>query len=257
MPFQPTFRLISTSPNKVKSEAYQTNADDLVHTLGVDGAVYLNGGLNDNANDAQLEILSTVEEIKVRAHECEDLAVGALTSVNGVDRRPIKMGDGYHWGALACMHASWGMAGDTVNGEHRQCHHRQLLMSMHSLHSKRKRFSQAMMDRAMSGQERVLFKTWRERQQRWLVNQRFAAYVLTLLNVVTTEGVMCIIAWALYFSNKSRSDWRRQVGTEIAVWLSMPAIILGLHFEAELGNYFEQVYDWHNRKGPFHNRSGF
>ncbi|KAL7548072.1 hypothetical protein ACHAWF_011358 [Thalassiosira exigua] len=37
----------------------------------------------------------------------------------------------------------------------------------------------------------------------------------------------------------------------------MPSILLGLHFEAELGNYFEQVYSWHNRKGPFHQRSGF
>ena len=78
-----------------------------------------------------------------------------------------------------------------------------------------------------------------------------------MLTVYTTSNVICLVAWALIFANYSRSDWRRHVGKEIAVWLSMPAIILGLHFEAELGNYFEQAYDWHNRKGPFHDRSGF
>ena len=44
---------------------------------------------------------------------------------------------------------------------------------------------------------------------------------------------------------------------EIAVWAMMPEIILGLHFEAELGAYFEEVYAWHNRTGPLNKRSGF
>ena len=37
----------------------------------------------------------------------------------------------------------------------------------------------------------------------------------------------------------------------------MPAIILAINFESELGNYFEQAYSWHNRTGPHHTRSGF
>ena len=37
----------------------------------------------------------------------------------------------------------------------------------------------------------------------------------------------------------------------------MPVLILALHSEAELGNYFEHGYSWHNQKGPFHIRSGF
>ena len=37
----------------------------------------------------------------------------------------------------------------------------------------------------------------------------------------------------------------------------MPAIILAIHFEAELGNFFEQAYNRLNRSGPFHVRSGF
>ena len=68
---------------------------------------------------------------------------------------------------------------------------------------------------------------------------------------------MCLVAWGLYFGNFYRSGWKRRVGKEIATWMCMPPIILGLYFEAELGNYFEQSMAWHNRKGPFHSRSGF
>ena len=146
VPFEPTFRLITTSPNEVKSDAYKKNADDLIDVLGLDGANYLIGGCNDNENAAQHEIVATVEEIQHRVDLSGDTELMKTNYINGVRRRPIKMGDAYHWGSLACMHASWGMAGDTVNGEHEQIHHRQLLMSMHSLHSKRRAYSQAMMD---------------------------------------------------------------------------------------------------------------
>ncbi len=61
--FEPTFRLVSTAPNKVKSDNYKKNADDIISLLGIETAVFLNGGLNDNAPDAQKEIRLTVEGI--------------------------------------------------------------------------------------------------------------------------------------------------------------------------------------------------
>ena len=70
-------------------------------------------------------------------------------------------------------------------------------------------------------------------------------------------GIVCLVAWALHFANNSRSSWKARVGKEVATWLSMPSVILGIHFEAELGNYFEEVYAWHNRSGPHNSRSGF
>ena len=105
------------------------------------------------------------------------------------------------------MHASHGMAGDTVNGEYEQIHHRQVLMSMHSLHSDDSAYSQSMMDRVMSDSDMVAtLKTWRERQQWWLVNQRYATYVLLMLDLLSSDGVMYLVAWGLWFSNYSRSD---------------------------------------------------
>ena len=70
-------------------------------------------------------------------------------------------------------------------------------------------------------------------------------------------GIVCLVAWALHFTNNSRTSWKARVGKELATWLSMPSVILGIHFEAELGNYFEEVYAWHNRSGPHNSRSGF
>jgi hypothetical protein len=55
----------------------------------------------------------------------------------------------------------------------------------------------------------------------------------------------------------NQSNWKRQVGREIATWLSMPPIILGLHFESELGLYFEETHAWHNCAGPLNKRLGF
>ena len=78
-----------------------------------------------------------------------------------------------------------------------------------------------------------------------------------MLEATTANGIPLLIAWALTFANESRSDWKNRVGEEIATWLSMPSIILGLTFEAELGSYFEEIYAWHNRTGPLYARSGF
>ncbi len=257
VPFDPTFRLITTSPNEVKSENYKLNADDIIDMLGLEGAAYINGGVNDNAADAQNEILCTVQEILRRVELSDDPNIRDLVYINGVRRRALNFGDSYHIDNLGVMHASVGFAGDTVNGDHYQCHHRQFLMSLHSLCSDDRPYAQAMMDRVMEGRPRVILRTWRERQQRWLVNQRYAAFIISILGHVTSNGVMCLVAWGLFFANNNRSTWKKRVGEEIATWISMKPIVMGLHFEAELGNYFEQSYAWHNRKGPFHSRSGF
>ena len=78
-----------------------------------------------------------------------------------------------------------------------------------------------------------------------------------MLEATTGNGVPSIVAWALPFANESRNDWKRRVGGEIALWLSMPPVVLGLKFEAELGSYFEEIYAWHNWTSPLNVRSGF
>jgi hypothetical protein len=96
----------------------------------------------------------------------------------------------------------------------------------------------------------VKISTKRKCVQRWMVNQRNAKKTLEMLSKHTQTGVPSLIAWALTFANESWSNWKRRVGREIATWLSMPQMILGLHFESELGLYFEEMYAWHNCAGP-------
>ena len=134
-PADPTFRHVTSSVSMVKSSNSTKNAADIIDLLGLPTAAFIAGGTNDNAADAQVEISETCNKIWDEVERSDDEEVKHLRIVNGVRRRPIVFGDPFHWANLAVMYASKGMAGDTVNGEHEQIHHRQLLMSMHSLHS--------------------------------------------------------------------------------------------------------------------------
>ena len=93
----------------------------------------------------------------------DDANINKLTYINRVRRRPLEFGDPYHWGNLAVMHASKGMASDIENVHHEQIHHSQCLISMHSFHSDDAGYSQTVMDRMMTGQKKIVVRTWRER----------------------------------------------------------------------------------------------
>lgn len=106
-------------------------------------------------------------------------------------------------------------------------------------------FAQATLDEIMSGCEASFaLKTWRERQQHWLVNQRYAKQLLEMIQYITADGKCALVEWALVYAN-SKDGWQRTVGEEVATSLQMPEVILGLHFEAEIGAYFEEVSSWH------------
>jgi len=162
------------------------NARELIDLLGLEAAAYISGGTTDNASAALKESGTTFEEIMDECRKSDDENIRQMTTINGVERRPIIFGDPFHWANLAVMHASKAMAGDTENGEHEQVHHRQCLMSMHSLHSDDAAYSQAIMDQLMNGTKaHVQIRTWKERQQRWLVNQRYSKKVLAMLAIST------------------------------------------------------------------------
>ena len=166
-------------------------------------------------------------------------------------RRPIAFGDPFHVANLCVTWASIFAFGDTEKCDHSQCHHRQVLQSIHSLHASDKGASQAYMDHVMEGSGKaVRITTKREQIQRWMVNQRNAKATLEMLSSETNDAIPSLVAWALVYANESRSNWKARAGREIATWLSMPEVVLGLQFEAEIGAYFEGIHAWHNCKGP-------
>ena len=258
---EPSYRHITSSVNAVKSESATKNSECIINMFGLFTSSFYGGCTNDNAGDAQKEIKCTFSEIMDAVRDSEEFTPEQIHDIvyeNGVERRPIVFGDPYHIANLCMTWASIYAFGDTEKCDHSQVHHRQVLQSIHTLHSKERAFSQAKMDEVMMfADERVLISPKRERIQRWLVNQHNAAKTLEMMETRTTDGVPSLVAWALTFANESRSDWKKRVGQEIATWLSMPSIILGLQFEAELGSLFEEIYAWHNRTGPLYKRSGF
>lgn len=257
---QPGFRHITSCVNEAKSTNANINSTNIIQTLGLRNAMHVGGGCNDNAPDAQVEILRTCDGIWDEGAKHESEEVRLLVYENGVRRKPIQFGDPYHIANLAVMHASLAAFGATEKADHTQVHHRQLLQSIHSLNSDDKAFSQEIMNRVMDYPNSGNFlrvSSKNERQQRWLVNQRNSKKTHGMHTTPSSSSNSALIEWALKFANESRSPWKKRVGKEIAIWLSMPSIILGLHFESELGNYFEVIYAWHCRTGPLHNRSGF
>jgi hypothetical protein len=131
------------------------------------------------------------------------------------------------------------------------------MQSIHSLRVDDAGYAQARLDEIMEGVETFRLRTVRERQQRWLVNQIYAANLIEMLHHRNADGDIALVSWALSYHNE-RSGWQQRVGGEVATWLQTPSLILGLHSEAEMGtNYFSFVYSWHNQTGPINDRCGF
>ena len=247
---QPSFRLLTSSVNQEKTRNANKNATLIIDTFGllVAGRV-AGGGTNDNEGAAQKEIETTFNLIKQASAEA-DIETNEYDQV-------ILFGDPFHKDNLAVKCASEGAFGYTEKGQNRQCHHRQLMQTFHDLHSDDPMLSQAIMDRIMLGTGKtVRIKTCRERQQRWMVNQKFAKRICEIINTKTTDGQSCLLVWAITLANESSSAWIRCAAQELATWINMPSLILGLHFEAELGSYFEETMAWHNRPGPLSRRTG-
>ena len=109
------------------------------------------------------------------------------------------------------------------------------MQSIHSLNVDDRVLSNMAMKEVMkgsdfeeAGKKVEPLQTSRERVQRWLVNQRLASWTLKTMSTLTVAGVSCLVAWGLRLHNKSRSDWKRRVGLEVAQWMESRPIILGI-----------------------------
>lgn len=257
---EPFFEFLTGSGAYRKDSEGNTdlNVDAITSTLSIGASAHYGGNTSDNAADALLEGKKTFYSIMKKVEDNEDEAISSKTYVYGVERRPIVFGDPFHVDNLLMTHASIGMGGPTERGNHSMMHHRQLLMNLHSIHTDDPTLSQAAADAVLNGTgHKYKIQTSRERQQRWLVNQRHAKRVIKGLELLGTDADESFwLKWARYMHERT-SGWKRRSLGETITMLLMPSIIVSIYFESELGDYFEVTYEWHANPGALCNRPGF
>eukprot|EP00978_Attheya_sp_CCMP212_P020213 scaffold57562_cov32-Attheya_sp.AAC.1 len=249
----PCYRFVtaSESPSKDSGGNSQLNVDSLMNYVNnVEVLARFGGSVTDNASDAMLEGSKTFESI------LQKLSL-ELRLVYGVKRWALKLGDWFHIDNLIVTHASLAAFGDTIRGEHRQIHHRQLVQSLHDIHKGHKSASQRIMNKVLEDTDlHIHVHTERKRQQRWMVVQRMCQWIIDAMSIVTANGEPAMVAWA-HAMVDYHDGYQKQASKDVLVMLLMPDIVAALMFEADLGNYFEVTMKWHASPGELSTRPGF
>ena len=255
----PRFKVLTTSEPMAKDAdgLSNLNLDTMKTSIPLDIAAHFGGHVTDNENTAASERKLTFEKVMSwldddnYQHATEpDLLTGRLV-YNDVKRLLMECRDLYHIDNLAMSHCMNEAFGPMERGNHRQFHPLQCLQSMHDLFKRgsvtyQKIFEEVLRD---LGLEPARMKTMRERQQRWLTNERNAAY--QLVNIVPLKE------WALRVRNTTHSSDHQRIAHEVALMLRMPSVILGLTFETYLGCYFETTMRWYSCAGEMSPTPGF
>ena len=232
------------------------NVSTMQKTVGVKIAAHYGGNVSDNATDAISEGVLTF--LGVMAWLRMAAWTAPLTTLYGVIRLVCLFTDWFHIDNLIVTHTSKAAFGETDRDNHSEIHHRQLMESCHDVHFNNKTKSQAAMDVVLAGTGQSLhIQAPRERQQRWLVNQRwFSWLVYTAMKMKTADGTPAMLAWAIYMEAHS-DKWVKRAAGEVVVMLLMPSILVACYFEAEVGQYFEVTSAWHSMPGSLCTRPGF
>lgn len=93
----------------------------------------------------------------------------------------LDLGDGFHIANLVVQWASLGAFGETTKGEHQEKHHRQMVQSLYDgINENRQTARLIELEIAAEYGLEVVphVVVVRERQQRWMVNQRQCANIL-------------------------------------------------------------------------------
>ena len=72
----------------------------------------------------------------------------------------------------------------------------------------------------------------------------------------TVDDQPALLIWAHEMSQHHTGNWRL-AAKDVVEMLSMPSIVVGVHFEADLGQYFEVTMKWHAHPGELSTRPGF
>ena len=74
---------------------------------------------------------------------------------------------------------------------------------------------------------------------------------------IKIDGEHALIRWAHSCYKFSNTTSGRLISKDVIEMLNMPDILIGLHFERDMGKYFEVTSRWHGQPGCLDNRPGF
>ena len=103
---------------------------------------------------------------------------------------------------------------------------------------------------------KVTVRKVQERQQRWLVNQESATWIITQSKKMTREGVPCLIAWCMRVINYETPSVS-EMAKHLLQLLLNKSVCLGLNFDSDMLEYFEPTCNWHSQPGKIATRPGF
>ena len=241
------------------------NLKMMIKNIDEEVLAYFGGGAVDNAASARDEIHQTFDGLM---EHLKDIG-SELHQFYGVTRLAIVIPDGFHIDSILTSAASIRFSGDTDRGNHRYFHARQLLQTIHSLHSACPELSQKIIDKLLKTAADPLIiyilKTCRERMQRWLVNGKYAARILEMMDImITTDGESLLTHWAKEMHtvggklSGDDSKWMKDASEDVVIMSQSPVIKIALTFEMELVvKYFDVTHSYHGWKGEFDQRPGF
>ena len=257
----------SSALSKTAKDNAKLNLKVLIKNIDKEVLPFLGSGTVDNASSARCEVVETFESLMdwLREHEMEE-----YTRFWGVDRLPVIIPDVFHIDNIAINAASLVFSGDTERGNFRFHHARNLLQSIHSLHSQNKTLSQQIIDRLLEqvvdpvAVARYVLTTCRERPQRWRVNGLFSARILPMMDIILPCGKSLLTRWAWEINTLGGkvggddSQWMKEASNDVIVMSQSPVIKVSLAFEMELvTRYFDITHIHHAFKGEFGQRAGF
>ena len=247
---EPSFKLLSVSASASKDSKGNTRSNVAHMQEHLSAAVlgHCGGNSSDHASDARKESKETFKQLLGERRD------------EGVQPKPVLLCDLFHANNLCMTHASLAAFGETERDNHRQKHHRQLLQSIHDLLQLDKLKHQGLIDEVLkdNNHESIKIHTMRERVQRWLANQRNASWILEMLQRKCSDGeTPVLLKWAHSCGEHATSDSARVIAKDVVEMLLMQEIIVALHFEMEMGVYFEHTSAFHGSPGELCKRSGF
>ena len=238
----PIFKLLTAAMSASKDSAGNADANVYSFMENLTPAIlaHYGGSCTDNASDALKECRLTFDSIleSIPNHK---------RSLYGYIRKIVQLGDPFHIDNIVVNLISKRAFGQLEQDNHRQNHHLQLCQNLYDFVSKNKVLSQNVMNDLLKDTNltKVKVNPKRQRDQRWLANQRNCLWIRRTMEMKTTAGEPVLLQWSMEIAKQKLTSLGRTIIEDTIRQLMLPSIMVAIYFEADVGQYFEITSFWH------------